>query len=264
MGGLSYLGEKTGVYYNFLGNILRLQGKFGHSTCVFCFDHGTSLRQKLNNTYKENRRKDTSNEHQQLLIEVHQQIQRLRDYYLPKLGFRNIFHHKGYEADDLIAAICHSLKPLQKAIIVSTDSDLFQLISKQVKVYNIRHDFLWNISRFRKHYGIHPRKWAMVKAMAGCPADGISGISGVGESTAIKYLNGELPSKYKKYKTLSSPSTQQQIKENLKLTKLPLPGTPVCRVQRDRRIEWTEVLQELRIRSLQPELVYREKKENLQ
>jgi 5'-3' exonuclease len=57
---------------------------------------------------------------------------------------------------------------------------------------------------FEEEYGITPRQWVDVKTYAGCPTDGVPGITGIGQKTCIQFIKGELNPKSKKYLLLKS------------------------------------------------------------
>ncbi|MFH1547636.1 MAG: hypothetical protein ABIC57_04060, partial [bacterium] len=70
-------------------------------------------------------------------------------------------------------------------------NDLFQLLD-YCTLYNISTKTLTTKEEFERNYSISSRKWHLVKTIAGCSSDNVSGAKGVGEKTAIKYLNNEL------------------------------------------------------------------------
>ena len=72
-----------------------------------------------------------------------------------------------------------------------------------------------------------------MKAISGCSSDNITGIKGVGEKTAIKYLLGELKETTKTYKAIEE-QKEELWKKNGKLTKLPLEGTKVFEIKEDK------------------------------
>ena len=85
-------------------------------------------------------------------------------------------------------------------VIVSTDQDLWQLLSgDRVTVWNPRTKKMLTEQAFRERWGIGPSQWADVKAIAGCPGDGVPGVPGVGEKTAAKFMAGRLKDTTKAY-----------------------------------------------------------------
>jgi 5'-3' exonuclease len=98
-----------------------------------------------------------------------------------------------HEADDVIGTLAsHSPMPVD---IVTGDRDLFQLVddSRQVRViYNGRGmsklEILTNATLTGK-YGVTPAQYADFAAMRGDASDGLPGVAGVGEKTAVTLLS---------------------------------------------------------------------------
>jgi len=224
-GGLSYQAVPTGVVFGFLGQIYKLAEKFKTNKFIFCWDSRRSFRKMIYPAYKENRRRDLTFEEQRNLKIVYQQFDELYSVILPSMGFKNVFRRTGYEADDLIAYIVQRLP--DKYIVVSSDNDLWQLIDKGrkgstfVKIYSPRSNKLWDYSEFMSKWSIEPYRWAEVKAIAGCATDGVEGVDGVGEVTAIKYVTNNL-TKGKKYDKIEQ--SKDIIRTNRRLVTLPFAG----------------------------------------
>jgi 5'-3' exonuclease len=238
----------TGVVYGFLRDIATLLTLHNTKQIAFCFDHGKPKRARLYPAYKANR-KPESIEDKEHRSERNRQINLLRNEYLPAIGFKNVFWQEGYEADDLIASIVRSNARLTDIAILSSDKDLYQLLSPRV--------FMWNrgkkttLQSFYQEWGIKPDRWAEVKAMAGCTSDNIEGIDGVGEKTAIKFLKGELKAGSKAWKEINA--RQGLILKNLQLTTLPFPNTLEPVIQKDSvtRETWNTFVSSLNMKTLQ-------------
>lgn len=216
-GELSYEEKKTGVVFGFLQRILFLAKKFETNRFFFCWDSRKNYRKIIYPQYKQNRRKDLSEQEQIDLKLAFKQFDQLREEVLPGLGFGNIFRQNGYEADDLIAKIS---KQEGDMIVVSTDKDLYQLLN-YCNIYNQRTKKIITFKDFVKKYDIAPRKWAKVKAIMGDPSDNIKGIAGVGEVYALKYMHRELKEGKILDKIIAGRSI---INRNIKLIKLPFKG----------------------------------------
>lgn len=261
-GGLSYNNVPTGSTFGVLGAIIQYQGEFHTNHCAFAFDFGKNLRYKLSPTYKAkrraNRKKQTERE-KKLYHGLEQQINLLRKEYLREIGFQNIFYQKGYEADDIIASVCQNAGNNQ-IIVISSDEDMFQLLSKRVRVFSPSTKTLWTKKKFKIYYGIKPKQWAIVKAIAGCGSDEVSGIPGVGEKTAIQFLNFTL-TKNKKFDSIVSKEGLKIRDRNLPLVKLPMEGCKDFHLKVDKNENWTPLLKRLGMKSLRAkrELVFREK-----
>ncbi len=214
------------VVFGIFRDILNLQEIHQSDNTVFCFDSRRSARRELFPGYKSNRRKkELTGDERAAHAELHNQVKRLRTKYLPFIGFRNVLVQNGCEADDLIASVClDNLGKGDRAVVVSTDSDLLQLLGDdQVTIWNPATKKPTNGKSFRKQWGIDPTLWADVKALAGCASDGVPGIEGVGEKTAVKFLSGCLKDTTKAYNGIVEGN--DLYRRNLELVRLPFEGT---------------------------------------
>lgn len=253
-GELNHADSATGVVYGFLRDILTLSERFDTSRFVFCWDKGESRRKDMFPQYKARRRRHEKLTKDEIAFEkaFRRQIYLLRTRYLPTIGFRNIFHQDGYESDDIIASICHSLVPdLEQAVIVSADQDLFQLIQHNVIWYNPRSREIVSLQRFKKKFGIRPKQWAKVKAIAGCSSDNVPGVEGVGEITALRYIKKNLQYTHAKYKAIKA-NWRSVVLRNKPLVLLPFKGTKVFKLSLDHPTQqgWNEVTRKLGMKSI--------------
>ncbi len=182
--------------------------------------------------------------------ELRTQINLLRTKHLPELGYRNVFAAEGYEADDVIASVCKHLPEGERAVIVSTDKDMYQLLSSQVTIWNPVRKCILTVAWLKQTYLCTPKQWIEVKAIAGCGTDEVEGIKGVGDKTAVKYLNGLLAPHLKTFQDIEA--NLDLIQRNRKLVKLPYPGTPIFEVREDELdpAKWTEFADSLGMKSL--------------
>lgn len=178
--------NKTNVIYGFLKKMLSLAGTYQTNEFIFCWDSRQSYRKMdfPDMNYK-NRPLDPTKEN--LIKSAREQFVLLRNDILPAMGFTNVFMQSGYEADDLMAFI--SINIPDEYIIVTGDQDMYQILcGDRVKIHDIRTDKIFSEVDFISNYGILPSQWAEVKAIGGCGSDTVSGIVGVGEGSAIKWL----------------------------------------------------------------------------
>jgi DNA polymerase-1 len=246
----------SGVIYGFLRDVVELQRRLQADRMVFCFEgQGKSIRKKMYSLYKHRREEKlaaSTEEEKQSYLDMKRQLARLRDEVLPELGYRNIFHQRGYESDDIIASVCIDVDFLHggQSVIVTSDKDLYQLLSPTVSIWDMHHNELFTDDIFRKIYGIGPAQWVDVKAIAGCGTDDIGGILGVGEKTAIKFLTGKLKTSSKAYQKIIEGN--KIWTRNLKLVRLPLPGLEGFRIRKDRVTDekWMAVTGGLGMKSL--------------
>jgi len=254
-GGLSFENTPTGIIYGFLKTVSHFQEFFNTPYVAFCWDSKFSKRKEIFPAYKANRKdkyKDMNKKEIKLEKEFRWQMKMLRRKYLPAIGYKNIFVQKGYEADDIIASICLNLSMLDEAVIISSDQDLYQLINSYTSLYNPAKGKVLTLQGFKKKYGIEPYLWREVKIIAGCATDGVPGVNGVGEKTAIKYLKKELKESTKAYKNITSKIRSNLQRRNNKLISLPFKGTKQFKLRKDNITQegWDEVIEMLGMKSL--------------
>ena len=244
LGGLSYNGQPTAVAFGFFRDIIHFVDKYDPSGLIFAFDGKESKREEIDSTYKQERREkrlDPKEAETYRIISL--QIQDLRKKFLPKVGFKNVFFQEGYEADDVVASVCEGLDDQDEAMIVSSDKDLYQCLKHNVTIWNCKERI--TLQGFYSRYKITPDQWKYVKAIAGCITDGVRGIRGVGEKSAILYLRGELSDSSLYRKRIEN--GEEEWKRSLELVRLPYKGTKVFTPQRDKLNPegWDEVCEEL-------------------
>lgn len=242
---------QTGMLYGVFRDIITLAEYWMTDQFVWCFDSVPTLRKRILPEYKENRKPRTEQE-TELRVAVGRQIEHLQEL-LKVMGFRNIFRHRGFEADDLVAqTVLNGLTDMPDGdfVIVSGDKDLLQCLFPQVKMYDMRSGAIMSKKRFIKKYGIRPRNWAMVKAMAGCSGDNVPGLRSIGGKTAIKFIQDNT-SVTPRCRAIIDGGTET-IKRNLKLVGLPFFGCPELTFRKDKvtAAKWTAALSHLNMDSL--------------
>ncbi len=260
---LSWGGQPTAVIYSFLKELVALQNQFRTSDVFFFFDSKASLRKQIYPEYKAKRHKTKLTEEElQFEIAFRNQIIKLRKEYLKEIGWNNVYLQSGFESDDLIAKMCSYIVRRNtekdrndRIIIISSDHDLYQLISASVSMYNPKNKKEVTLQGFKKEFGILPLDWIKVKAIAGCSSDNVKGIQGVGEKTALKYLTGSLSNTSKVWQKIHSVEGKQIIERNLNLVCLPFKGTPTLHIKKNMpSIEgWHKIIKRLGFVSLKHE-----------
>jgi len=251
---LAFDGQPTGILFGFLKDLEIFQEEFSPYSFVFCWDTGHGLRESMYPIYKANRRK---NEYTESEIEFEnffrKQMKLLREKYLQEVGFQNIFWQDGYESDDLIAKVCETVtKQQDRAIIISADHDLYQLLTDDIQIYNPSSKKKLNQKSFEDEYGITPKQWVTVKCLAGCSTDNIKGIKGVGEKTAIKFLKHELNPDSATYAKIIL-EKDSILETNRPLIGLPLDGTNEIELTQDAvsKKEWRSLCRRYGMRTLE-------------
>ena len=233
--------QYTGVLYQLYKTAEQLTQQFSCRDFAFCFDSHQSERAKVYPAYKAKRKEQRDAEEakdpdaKRRRAGMIDQLLRMPKI-LHSIGAKNIFGQTGYEADDMMASIVANNADVD-LILVSTDQDIYQLLSPGVQVYNpVRHIVITHES-FAEEWGISPSQWASTKAWAGCASDNITGLPGVAEKTAIKWLQGKLKPDTVKYRAFTDGLNVYST--NIGLVRLPYPGTQVNKLTlTDRAPQW--------------------------
>ncbi len=94
-----------------------------------------------------------------------------------------------YEADDLIATLCAQVTAAgHRAVVVTADKDLSQLVSDSVTLYDFGKGLRLAPAEVAATFGVRPDQIADLLALAGDPVDNIPGVSGIGRKTAAELL----------------------------------------------------------------------------
>jgi 5'-3' exonuclease len=222
---LSFNGSSTGVLFGLVRKLFNIQEKLFANKYVFCWDSkGVLERKKVYPGYKDNRKEQKAEEAKLNEIAI-PQFNLARVFMLPTIGFNGHYLQDGLEADDVIAQLCLRYKDEHEMIIVSRDNDFFQLLDEgKVSMFDPVKFGYTTKRTFKAKWGVEPENWDFVKAIAGCSGDGVIGVKGVAEATAIKFLKGELKTTTKKHKDIIA--NEDMIIDNLRLVKLPWDPTP--------------------------------------
>lgn len=167
---LSENDKHTFIIYGFLFKLNFLLKKTKASQVVFALDskhRETSKRKKLYPEYKEKRNQNQNEKQIELDNLATPQFQKIIEYVLPTIGYKNLFGSEGYEADDSIGVICKKYTKKQ-IVICTTDHDMYQLLTENVCILNAKSNQWYTITDFEKEFGIAPKMWKRVKAIGGC------------------------------------------------------------------------------------------------
>lgn len=254
-GDLSHEGVGTGVLFGVLRKLKLLMTSYATTKVAFCFDRPPYKRNKLYPGYKRKiRLVEPDNPHESAREEVYRQIDKLRTSYLERLGFNNVFYQKGYEADDMIASVIRCLPDAERAVIVSSDTDLYQLLSPRVQIHRTRtNGEQGNITHMwlKREHLVTPDQWVQVKAIAGCAGDNVPHPSGVGITSAAAFANGRKVNE-RIANAIEEWIACKQYQTNLTLVKLPYPGCNKCPCHEDEldTRKWDKLMKELGMKSL--------------
>ena len=193
----------------FVGALLKMIRRVepNHVAVLFDGEHGNP-RSELSAEYKANRTVLEENPFSQL-----------PDIYaaLDCMGIRHT-EIADWEADDAIASYVFAYRDQTEIVIVSLDSDFFQLIGDNVTVLRYRGDKtnLCDGAFIQNRFGILPGQYADFKALTGDTSDNIKGAEKVGPKTASALLRqfGDLQTALKKADEIAKPAVRQSVKFN--------------------------------------------------
>jgi len=135
------------------------------------------------------------------------------------------YEHENYEADDVLGSLAHQASRKNiPSVIVTTDKDLFQLVDKQITVYNPAKETHLDEKKVKEQFGASPAQVTDVLALWGDPSDNIPGVPGIGEKTSKSLINrfGSLENLLKNLDRVEKAPLREKIKQNLDQLKLSL------------------------------------------
>ena len=195
-------GLPTNAIYAYVQMLIKIIAEEKPTHIMVAFDKGKTFRHESYDDYKDGRNETPSELKQQ--IPYAKQITRAMGITVEEL--------ENYEADDIIGT--YSKKIETEVLLVSSDRDLLQLISPNVKMKLLKmKDFIYYDEKsFYEDYGIKPIEVIDLKALMGDSSDNIKGVTGIGEKTALKLI--------KEYHTIDNlykniDNLKGKIKENL-------------------------------------------------
>jgi len=110
------------------------------------------------------------------------------DEMIDALGVRRL-SFPGAEADDIIGTLARRAEERgMDVVIVSSDKDLYQLVSPRVKVRDGLKEHTVGEAQVEEVFGVPPAKVPDLLALAGDPSDNVPGVPGIGEKTASELI----------------------------------------------------------------------------
>lgn len=247
---------ESGALYGNLSALSLMFEELNPTHMIWCFDRGKSdFRTELLPTYKAHRVEARDRHIKYAGVDEKPLSEILAPQYVAFEEFLKIrgidqWAVKGWEADDLIAAVVTKAKHRMPIFIVSGDHDMEQLIDHgpgcRVTVY--KPNLARGRSRFfgpeqvREKYGVEPNQLSQLFSLTGDKSDNIDGIKGVGPKTAAKWLQkyGDLV-EVLEHEPKVTPADRKKISTNFFLMDLAQPG-----------IEYKPTISGLRIPSIPP------------
>ena len=173
-------GTPINAVFGFTNMLVKLIEDYRNDKMIVIFD---AARENFRNTifkdYKANRGETPED-----LIPQFEIIRECVDAFnIPQLEI------EGYEADDIIATYC-KLADKQKidSIIVSSDKDLMQLVTKEITMLDPMKNKKIGIEQVIEKFGLPPEKVIQIQALTGDKVDNIPGAPGIGPKTALQLI----------------------------------------------------------------------------
>ena len=202
-------GEPTTAIYGFVRKFLSILREYKPEYAAVAFDTGDTWRHTEFPAYKATR--------DSMPPEMRTQMERIAEflnaYGVPVVTYEN------FEADDIIGTLARKAAEQEIDVLILTgDRDMFQLISDRVRVLYTKggptpETVVYGLPELRERYSLAPEQFVDLKALIGDTSDNIPGVTGVGEKTAIKFLNdfGSVDNLYNNLDQISGPKTRQNL-----------------------------------------------------
>lgn len=174
-------GAPVGAVYGFAGFLIRLIAEESPTHLGVAFDESltTSFRNEIYPQYKAQRDLPPP--------QLEAQLGACREL-ASAFGAATYVDHR-YEADDLIGTLCRGLEAGGKrAVVVTSDKDLAQLVSERVSLYDFARGERFGPVEVEAKLGVRPEQVADFLALAGDSVDNIPGVAGIGPKTAGRLL----------------------------------------------------------------------------
>ncbi len=176
-------GQPCNAIYGFFIELVKIIQNYQPTHLAVAFDKSRSkLRSDLYSEYKANRKKAPD--------ELLSQLTLIREC-LDVAGVKH-FAIDGVEGDDVVGSLARRFEKECETFIISSDRDLFQLISEHTKMLYVKK----GMSDVRELdpkalcdlMGFAPSHVVDIKALAGDTSDNIPGVEGIGEKSAIELV----------------------------------------------------------------------------
>ncbi len=169
-------GTPTNAAFGFARVLLKILREDRPDAVAVVFDApGPTARHALYPEYKANRLKVPEDLAAQIPL-----VKELVD----ALGVPRI-EESGVEADDVIGTLSREAEASgMEVVIVSSDKDLYQLVSDRVRVRDGIRERTVGSREVEETFGVPPSRIVDLLALAGDPSDNVPGVPGIGEKTA--------------------------------------------------------------------------------
>lgn len=175
-------GFNTNAIFGFLNIMLKTIKDTAPDGVAVAFDlPAPTFRHKMYDAYKGTRKPSPP--------ELHEQFPVIKEL-LRALG-HTVLELEGYEADDIIGTLAKRCQAAGKEAVISTgDRDSLQLVDERitVRLVKTKENIDYTPEKIREEFGLLPDQLRDVKALMGDSSDNIPGVKGIGEKTALQYI----------------------------------------------------------------------------
>ena len=201
-------GTPVNAVYGFTAMLMKLLGDLGAHHMAVVFDAAReNFRNEIYPDYKANRDEPPEELRPQFgLIRAATEA-----FSLPAIEV------EGYEADDIIATYCRLARERgARAVVVSSDKDLMQLVGKGVSMWDPTKAKPIDEAEVIEKFGVPPSKVVDVQALAGDPVDNVPGVPGIGVKTAAQLIEeyGDLETLLERAGEIKQPKRRETLTEN--------------------------------------------------
>lgn len=175
-------GTPTNALFGFVNMLTKIINEENPSYILVAFDKGKTFRHDSYEDYKGGRNETPSDLKSQFPIA--KEILTLMNIKYVEID--------NYEADDIIGTVAKMIDDNDDFVgtIISSDRDLLQLVSKDIKMKLLKQTGFLYITNdnFYENFNFYPHNIIDIKGLQGDASDNIPGVKGVGEKTAIKLI----------------------------------------------------------------------------
>ena len=184
-------GQLCGGIIGFLGNIDHLARKFRPQKIVVAWEGGGSLRRRAIDANYKNGRRPVRLNRSQYYKEI-PDTEENRNYQLKtlieilyKTPVVQIYVND-CEADDVIGYLVKNRMKEQHAVIVSSDKDYYQLLSKNIIQWSPGQKKMITPEVVKEKFGVSVTNFCTARSIIGDKSDNIDGVQGAGFKTLVK------------------------------------------------------------------------------
>jgi DNA polymerase I len=173
-------GQQTNAVYGFTTMLLKVLREHTPDCLAVVFDEkGPTQRHEEFKAYKAQRPEMPHGMQAQIPL-IHRVVEAMA---VP------VIRQVGLEADDLIGTLARKAESGGlNVVIVTSDKDMFQLLTPTVRIYDPVKDKWFGEAECRERFGVEPSRVVEIMGLMGDSIDNIPGVKGIGEKTATKLI----------------------------------------------------------------------------